>query len=750
MKIKILFFVAAVFSHLTFAQLNHNALLPLDWQLGYSTEEKTEPKIWIPSTVPGAVQLDIAHAQNWGPFYYAENWKQYLPLENNFYTYRSTFNRPDSKKNDRVFFVSLGIDYEFSIFLNKELLLHQEGMFTAVKIDITTKLKDINTIEILVFPAPKSHAKPADRSQADHSVKPPLSYGWDWHPRLIPLGIWDETGLSLESSAFLEEFTNNYELNGKMDQASLNITLKGRNLSQYSYIWKLTDDKGTIVLIKEGNFETRGAEFSATIIKPKLWWPYDQGKPALYNSTIYLKDNQKNIIQSITERIGFRRIKLVLNTGTQFDPEGFPKSRRLPPIQMQVNGRNIFCKGTNWLNPEVFPGTITEARYNELLSRVVDANFNILRVWGGGIVNKESFFKLCDEKGILVWQEFPLACNNYPDDAHYLSILKQEATSIILRLKRHPSLALWCGGNELFNSWSGMNDQSLAIRLLNSLCYELDPSTPFNATSPLQGMGHGNYIFRDNQTRTEVYARMNNAKFTAYTEFGVPSPSSVEILKSIIPEAELWPPRPGGSWESHHAFNSWIPETWLMQNMIEDYFGKSANLDELVKHGQLLQAEGYKYIFEESRRQKPFCSMAINWCYNEPWPTAANNNIISYPAIPKPAFYEVRNACRPILASATIDKFVWNPGEQIKTTVWILNDSPTATVQMSVNVALVEADKKLPLGHWDFIGEQANKNKQGAEFTGIIPDWPAGIFKLVVEVEGHPELSSVYQLILKK
>ena len=103
-----------------------------------------------------------------------------------------------------------------------------------------------------------------------------------------------------------------------------------------------------------------------------------------------------------------------------------------------------------------------------------------------------------------------------------------------------------------------------------------------------------------------------------------------------------------------------------MQDMIEDYFGKSSNLDELVQHGQLLQGEGYKYIFEEARRQKPYCSMAINWCYNEPWPSAANNNIVSYPAKPKPAFYGIKKACRPILVSASIDKFRWKPGEEFK------------------------------------------------------------------------------------
>ena len=172
-----------------------------------------------------------------------------------------------------------------------------------------------------------------------------------------------------------------------------------------------------------------------------------------------------------------------------------------------------------------------------------------------------------------MWQEFPLACNNYEGTPHYLKILEQESRSIIKRLKKHPSLAMWSGGNELFNNWSGMTDQSAAIRLLNSQCFLLDPGTPFIPTSPVMGVGHGHYVFRDWQSGEEVFQEMTRSRFTAYTEFGMPAPASVEILKTIIPVNELWPPKPGTSWESHHAYKAWVGNTWLCQDIIEDYFG---------------------------------------------------------------------------------------------------------------------------------------------------------------------------------
>ena len=735
----ILFLFACFVSSQLLCSGNSIPKTQLKWELGYAKTENEIPAKWIPATVPGAVQLDIAKAEKYGPLAYAENWKNYLWMEDQFYTYRTSFLKPELSSAERSIFISKGIDYQFKIFLNGEELLGQEGMFTPVKLDLTDKLNGKNELKILVFPAPKLFPQPADRSQASHSVKPAVSYGWDWHPRLIPLGIWDDTFLEIQPASQIDDFHVNYSLNEEFTKADINLQISGRNLKDLPFIWTLKDETGKEVLKSEGKSEL---SFS----NPQLWWTHDHGKPYLYTSTIQLFDASGKVIQTVESKIGFRRIKLVMNAGAWNEPDGFPKTRSVPPAQLEINGRKIFCKGTNWVNPEIFPGIITRERYNELLDLAKEANLNILRVWGGGIVNKESFFELCDEKGILVWQEFPLACNNYPDDPHYLSILKQESTSIINRVKKHPSLAFWCGGNELFNSWSRMTDQSLALRLLNSQCLELDPNSPFIPTSPLMGMAHGNYVFRDFQSKEEVFSNMARAHYTAYTEFGMPAPASVEILKTIIPKEELWPPKPGGSWESHHAYKAWVGNTWLCQDIIEDYFGVSTSLEELVANGQLMQGEGYKCIFEEARRQKPYCSMAANWCYDEPWPAAANNSLISYPSIPKPGFYAVKNACRPVLTSAKFSKFKWTEGETFFADVWMLNDLPTDVPAGKIKIKLVAGNSELALLNWDFSPMKANINQAGPTVRCKLPAWSTDRFKVVLEVEGHPEYNSEYTL----
>ena len=720
----------------------------MNWTLEYGSEKDPGELKQVEASVPGAVQLDIGKAEGYGPYYYAENWKDYLWMEDREFEYVARFVKPTLENGQRLIFHSLGIDYKFEISFNGKKVLEQEGMFTPVWLDLTSSLKVQNELRIKIFPIPKKHPAPQDRSQAAASFKPAVSYGWDWHPRLVPSGIWDQSWLEVLPASHVKELSVQYSLSEELDRAFIRVEAVGRELEGCRMAWKLKDSTGTLAdmgyLIP---YQGRGVLY-LELLNPALWWPHDQGDPYLYSHTLELTDKYGNLLQTLEGQIGFRRVKLVMNQGAWSEPVGFPKSRSVPPIQMEINGRKIFCKGTNWVNPEIFPGIISPERYVELIDLALEANFNMLRVWGGGIVNKESFHELCDQKGILVWQEFPLACNNYEDDPEFLAVLINESESIIRRLREHPSLAMWSGGNELFNSWSGMTDQSLAIRTLNRLCLEMDPHTPFISTSPLYGMAHGHYVFRDPGSGEEVYSTMNRAQNTAYTEFGVPSPARVEILEAILPEDELWPPKPLTSWESHHAYNAWVGDTWLMPDMIEHYFGKSEDLQELVERGQVLQSEGYKAIYEEARRQKPYCSMALNWCFNEPWPTAANNSIISWPNWPKPAFYAVKDACRPVLASARNSKFSWSRGEVYSTQLWMLSDLHESLEGGVLKATLISGRKHLELGNWEFGGADPNTNLEGPVVRAQLPSWKTGRFTLLLQVEGHPEYNSEYTFLL--
>lgn len=695
----------------------------LAWQVGHAPAAEAAPAQWVPAAVPGAVQLDWARAAGWEPYIIADNYKQYGWMEDCYWRYSALLEPQQLAAGERLYIVSQGIDYAFAIMLGGVVLLEQEGMFTPIELDITAWAQG-GELQVILAPAPKRPGIAPGRSQASQSCKPAVSYGWDWHPRLIPLGIWDDTYVEIRPATYIQAAEASYRLADGLGQAHVRLQaqLAGAGQAGLELRWRLADPQGQDIwnLVLPIN-STHNIEAEMALEAPQLWWPNGHGAPHLYTSTVELW-HAGALIDRTRDRIGFRTIQLTMHPGAWEQPQAFPKSRSVPPITLEVNGQAIFCKGTNWVNPEIFPGTITSATYEPLLQMAQAAHMNLLRCWGGAIVNKASFFAQCDELGLMVWQEFPLACNDYAGTPPYLRILDQESRAIIMRLRKHACLAIWCGGNELFNAWSGMTDQSLALRLLNANCYHLDPGRPFLMTSPLMGMAHGHYKFYDADLQEEVYAWMRRASNTAYTEFGVPGPPSAAYLASFIPSEQLFPPRRGTAWEDHHAFGVWQHEDWLNLETLERYFGPIADLESLVAYGQWLQCEGYKCIYEEARRQKPVCAMALNWCYNEPWPTAANNSLISWPDIPKPAYYAVQASCRPVLASAALAKFSWAGGELFQAQLWLLNDTlqPLPAGMMAAVVRVGDGEERLVL-EWHYGAVAPNGNLPGPALAYQLP-----------------------------
>lgn len=693
----------------------------------------------MPSVVPGAVQLDWARAHALPDYWVADGFRAYQGLEDRHWLYRSELTLPTLGEGEQCFFVCGGVDYRCRVSLAGVTVHEQEGMFAAFELNLSElSARSGDVLEILVFPAPKLEGEAEGRGQARRSCKPPVSYGWDWHPRLIPLGIWDDSGLQVRPRAHLRSLDVHARVNEAGNRGELTLHVETSEPCTVSF--RLLDPEGQLVLAGDAPAD------ALSIPSPRLWWPAGEGAQDLYTLEVSV-----NGALARAQRVGFRRVRLVMHAGAWNEPAGFPKSRSEPPITLEVNGRAIFARGSNWVCPEIFPGTINAETYRPLLELARDAHFNLLRTWGGAIVNKESFYELCDELGLLVWTEFPLACNLYDGEDEYLAVLDRESRAIIRRVRQHASLAFWCGGNELFNAWSGMTDQTLALRLLNKNCYELDRDTPFIATAPLGGMAHGDYRFRDEHGR-ELFQIFAEARNTAYSEFGCPGPSSVAYLKSFIPDSELFPPRPGTAWETHHGLGAWEmdPGTWLCERTIEHYFGSSVTLDELVERGQLLQAIGYQFIFEEARRQKPVCAMALNWCFNEPWPSAANNNLLSWPHQPKPAYYAVQAACRPALASARAAKLAWRSGELFEAEVWLLNDAPSALLAGMLEVELCVGDLRIALGSFHFDELSANRNWRGPTVRCLVPETKARTFTLVLRSVARAALDSTYTFVIER
>ena len=693
----------------------------LQWQ-----GRRTDRKEWFGASVPGNIQRDYADFCGWEDLNRGKNCEQYTEIEDCTWEYRATFENP-IRSGERCVFVTGGIDYASVILLNGKVLREHEGMFSSFEIDLSEHLMaGENDLTVRILPHPKREDAPISRDQADRSCKYPASYGWDWHPRILPSGIWNDAYLELRSEGHIRDCEVRYTLSEALDRADVCFFVD----CDAPVTFELLDDEQKTVYC--------GEDPSFTLCNPRLWWCNGQGEATLYTWRV------RSATDEMQGKIGFRRVELRMNAGAWAEPAGFPKTRSVPPITLTLNGRRIFAKGSNFVSPDVFLGTLDKSRYEELVRLAKDANMNILRCWGGSGVSKEDFFGLCDEMGVMIWQEFPLACNLYIDDEHYMKVLEQEGVAIVRRLRRHPSVVLWCGGNELFNRWSGMTDQSMPLRLLNKICFEEDPKTPFIATSPLMGMAHGGYVFYDADSGKEVYEMFGESHCTAYTEFGVPSVASPAYLKSFLPEDELYPPRAGTSWETHHAFGAWHGDTWLCESIMERYFGKSTSLEEIFERSNWLQCEGYKAIFEEARRQKPYCSMAINWCYNEPWKTAANNSLLCYPALPQPAYHAVRNSLSGVVASARLKKFSYTNGELFSAELWLLNDSPMA-VKDRVRVTVTVGESTQELLVWNTPESGVGENVQGHTVHYVLPR-VEGIDRFTLTLESEKHGSNSYTL----
>jgi beta-mannosidase len=232
----------------------------------------------------------------------------------------------------------------------------------------------------------------------------------------------------------------------------------------------------------------------------------------------------------------------------------------------------------------------------------------------------------------------------------------------------------------------------------------------------------------------------------------MPGPASLEVLSTFMSNEDIERPAPGGVWEYHGAYNAWYPgehESWLYPSVCRRYFGEARDTAQLIEQGQLLQSEGYRAIYEEVRRQKPRAGMALAWCLNEPWPTSANNSIISWPDKPKPAYEAVKLACRPTLLSAKLTKYLWRAGELFAVDLWLLHDGPTGLPAGNARAKVRLGDRVIDLGTWSYGDVRPNQNVTGPTLRALLPDVPSADRMVLCLESDEGAFDSVYTLAYK-
>jgi len=598
---------------------------------------------WLPATVPGTVHTDLIHAGIIDDPFYRNNEEKLQWIENETWTYQTSFDLDEKlfeKQNLQIVFN--GLDTYARVKLNGQLLLNTDNMFRKWVADIKplAKAKD-NLLEVVFTPAvvqdsikdsQMNYRLPDVRG---YSRKAPYQYGWDWGPRFVTCGIWRPVTIEgwdlakIESHQIVQK--EDSEENAKIDFV-VNIETNPENLST-SFRLELDILSGDHKIKSESesfDFDHDKITFPISIENPKLWWCNGLGEPYLYEFEIRLF-SENTIIDQQSGHFGIREIELVRDkdsTGESF--------------YFKLNGQPVFMKGANYIPMDNFTSRVAEEHYEKLLNSAAEANMNMLRVWGGGIYEEDFFYDLCDQKGILVWQDFMFACNMYPGDPAFFENVKQEAVNNIIRLRNHPSIALWCGNNEIDEGWHNWgwqkalgysdedstqvwnNYQEVFHRILPEAIQKLDPARAYHSSSPTIGWGHkesrqiGDSHYWGvwwGEEPFEVYEQKVGRFMSEYGFQSMPPLSTIESF--TLPED-----RQIGS-DVMQIHQKHPRGTELIQTYMERDYKIPDDFEDYVYISQLLQAEGIRTALEAHRRAMPHCMGTLYWQLNDCWPVTS-------------------------------------------------------------------------------------------------------------------------------
>jgi beta-mannosidase len=408
------------------------------------------------------------------------------------------------------------------------------------------------------------------------------------------------------------------------------VTLHRRAPRDIFPLVRLEDGVGTVAV---------DGETVLRVESPRLWWPNGMGEQHLYEVDL----------DGRAWTVGFRTIEL---DGCRF----------------VVNGRPMPVRGWNWVPIDALYGVPRPEKVAHLLRLAAKAHVNLLRVWGGGIIETDELYDACDRLGLLVWQEFSQSSSgieNVPsDDPAFVELMARDARAVVPRRRHHASLAVWCGGNEL-----DADGTEPVLEALADVVRELDPDRAWLPTSPSRDEldVHGPW---EHQGLGDHYAHYDAGSAVLHSEFGVEGMTNRRALERLVPEGERWPADRSNPVYEH--LGAW----WNNEPLVQAAFGgRLAGVDSLRRASQHLQYDGLRYAVEASRRRG--CG-TIPWQLNEPYPMAWSTTAVDHRGDPKPAYYGVARAYRPVHPCASFTTCAWGAAREARATLWSLGTEERA------------------------------------------------------------------------
>jgi beta-mannosidase len=454
---------------------------------------------WLAAAVPGCIHTDLLEAGTIPDPFYRDNEIPVMWVGETDWLYRRTFSvSAELLQHDRILLRCDGLDTLATIWLNGQELGRTDNMFRIWEFDVRSLLAPgDNEISVRFDSALRfGQEKLAQRyihswSTDTHKLpggnyvrKAQCHFGWDWGPKLVTCGIWQDISLLAFNEARLADVHVRQD-HAQPGQVTLTCQVTAERIATTPLKARCQvsiDDQevvNQVVTLNDGS-----GQATLTVADPQLWWPNGMGDQPLYTVSVTLMDETEHDLDDWRKKIGLRTLRLIRQT----DEWG-------ESFHFACNGEAFFAKGANWIPTDSFVTRLSDAHYADLLGAAADTHMNMLRIWGGGIYEQDIFYELCDQLGICIWQDFMFSCATYPTfEDEFMVNVAQEAKDNIQRLRHHACLALWCGNNELeqglvhdeWTDWamSWEDYGKLFDQLLPDLVAELDPETDYWPGSP--------------------------------------------------------------------------------------------------------------------------------------------------------------------------------------------------------------------------------------------------------------------------
>lgn len=616
---------------------------------------------WYPATVPGVVHTDLMDNKLIEDPFYRLNERSIQWVDKEDWEYKTTLDvAPDVFDKQHIELDFKGLDTYADVYLNDSCILKTNNMFREWQVDVKGLLKkdgnqlriyfhspikmDIPKFDAMKYPVEAGNDQSENGGVFDKKVsvfarKAGYHYGWDWGPRIVTSGIWRPIYLigwndaRIENVQYIQEKVNARRADikaritltaAKDGEVTLNIQAEG---IKNGWTKKAQVKKGTNLI-----------ETDLTVHNPKLWWTNGLGEAHLYPFTATIAMDSQTA-DSQTTNLGLRSLRVVYEK----DADGHA-------FYFELNGHKLFAKGANYIPQDNFLPRVTDERYEKTILDAVNANMNMLRIWGGGIYENDIFYDLCDKYGILVWQDFMFACSLYPMNPDMLENIRQEAIQNVVRLRNHPSIAIWCGNNEIHTAWFNWGwkkryeDLGVAEeirkdykdvfhKILPEVVKEYDPKSYYLPSSPYGGdpdakCESGKPLWNPNGDAhywgvwhgKDSIANYNKVKARFFSEYGFQSFPEYQSVLKYAPEKRdhniysdvMMAHQRGGS----HA-NGLIE--WYLLNE----YRKPKDFPNFLYMGQLLQGDAIKTAIEAHRRGMPYNMGTLFWQHNDCWPVAS-------------------------------------------------------------------------------------------------------------------------------